>query len=593
MVSHEAFRCIHCGSTHAIAVRPSRYYVAQRNGSAAAQHLGTGACTFYNPGMSLEPTLLSLLVDRWETSAGKVALRVKRQGDFVDVTWNELQKDVLLLAAGLVRRGVQAGDRVAQVSDNRYEWIVADLAIQCAGAVHVPIHAPLTGPQIAYQVSHSESRLVLLSGESQEQKIATRMRGEVPCFGYDDGSRAVAELTADVTRQDVEDVRARRMTQVTQDSLATILSTSRTTGEPKGVMLSQRNLTTNTLGTIESFGQQETDVRLGFLPFSHIFARTCDVYTWIARGSILAIAESRETVLADCAATRPTLLNGVPYFYDKVYRYLCDQGLAEEPGSLRKLLGGNIRLCCSGGAALPDRVFDFFHEHEVPLLQGYGLSETSPVVTLSSADHFKRGCSGKPLPDVEVRIADDGEVLTRGPHVMQGYWKDQAATDALIRDGWLHTGDLGELDDEGFLRITGRKKEILVLSSGKNVAPVYLESLLTQDPLIIQALVVGDNRKHLAALIVPDPDALRAEIKRQKLLVFSRAGALAHPKVVQMYEQRIAARLADVAPHEQVRRFRILDRGFTIDSGELTPKMTLRRAVIEKNLADVLAAMYD
>ncbi|MEO8497718.1 MAG: AMP-binding protein, partial [Planctomycetota bacterium] len=247
---------------------------------------------------------------------------------------------------------------------------------------------------------------------------------------------------------------------------------------------------------------------------------------------------------------------------------------------------------CSGGAALPVHVFDFFMKHDVPLLQGYGLTESSPVITLSSEHGVKRGAVGRAIPEVEVRIAGDGEVLTRGPHVMLGYFKNQAATEEVIRDGWLHTGDIGRLDEEGYLFITGRKKELIVTSGGKNIAPVYLESLLTQDPLIAQAVVIGDDRKYLTALIVPEFALLDEEIASRGLDVSSGTDVLQHTEVLKLFEERIAARLAVVSSYEQVRKFTLLKRGFTVESGEMTPKLTLRRDSIQANCRDLIEAMY-
>ena len=404
--------------------------------------------------------------------------------------------------------------------------------------------------------------------------------------------RLWSEQTQAIDPAEGKNIEVRGVELVTPDSLATILYTSGTTGEPKGVMLSQRNLATNTLATLETFGEKPDDMRLNFLPLSHIFARTCDMNTWIARGSQLALAEARETVIADCAAIKPTLINGVPYFYDKVRRTLCEKGLADKEGALRAALGGNVRLCCSGGAALPDHVYDFYWQRGVPLLQGYGLSETSPVISVSTEEHHRRGASGRTIPDVEVRIAGDGEILTRGPHVMAGYWRNPEATAEILHDGWLSTGDLGRVDEDGFVYITGRKKEILVTAGGKNIAPVYLESLLCEDPLIVQAMVLGDGQNYLTALIVPNPDTLKAEIIARRIWVTTPQQALAHAKVQALYRERIDQRLSCVSSYEQVRRFTLLDRGFTIEHGELTPKLSLRRKEIESHFAKEIEAMY-
>lgn len=550
-----------------------------------------------------DTTLVSLFHRRVAESADSVALLVKRGGAYEPVLWHEWARSARRAAAALVQLGVQPGDRVIHVSENRYEWIVADMAIQLAQGVHVPVHAPLTGEQIAWQIADSGARFVLLSGPQQAAKLAAcsdRLPTGLEFYSFDPceatiGGRPVklfAELESSVKSNLGREVERQALLGVTPDSLATILYTSGTTGEPKGVMLTQRNLASNTLATLEAFGQEAADVRLTFLPLSHIFARTCDLYTWIAQGCQLALAESRETVVADCQAIKPTIMSGVPYFFEKLFRYLSDQGRASEPGALRALLGGRIRVCCAGGAALPDHVFDFFQRQEVPLLQGYGLTESSPVITASTLTRCKRGCVGPTIPGVEVKIASDGEILSRGSNIMQGYYKNQAATDEVLKEGWLHTGDIGELDAEGFLKITGRKKEILVTSGGKNIAPVYLESLLTEDPLISQALVVGDGRGYLAALIVPNPEPLKAEIIARQIPLRSREEALVHPAVRAIYEERINERLSKVSYYEQVRKFTLIGRGFTIESGEMTPKLSLRRKAIEANFAAEIAAMY-
>ncbi|MDX1948320.1 MAG: AMP-dependent synthetase/ligase [Pirellulaceae bacterium] len=548
-------------------------------------------------------TIVEIFCRRVDSDGPRPALGVKRAGQYHWFTWSDLAGQVAAATAALVRLGVQPGDRVAQVSENRHEWVIADLAIQMSGAIHVPIHAPLAGPQIAWQIRHSLAKVALLSGPSQAAKLAALGEdcpANVNWVAFDPCAERLAGAPIHtwsnvVSAADLaEGIAAGSMSRhrTAPESLATILYTSGTTGEPKGVMLSQHNLASNCLGTIDAFGAVEDDLRLNFLPLSHIFARTCDLYVWIAGGTRMALAESRETVIADCQAVRPTYFNGVPHFYDRVYRGLADKGVAQQPGIVKGLLGGQIRHCCSGGAALPDHLFDYFHGQGVPLLQGFGLSETSPVITVSSEQAYRRGSCGRPIRGVELRIADDGEILTRGPHVMPGYYANPAATAEVLRNGWLATGDLGRIDDGGFLYITGRKKELLATLGGKKVAPVFLEGLLTQDPLVLQALVVGDGRPCLAALVVPNPDALRAEIAARGILVASPAEALAHPAVRALYAERIAARLAGVSHYEQVRRFALLPRGFSIEAGEMTAKLSLRRKVIEEHFAAEIDALY-
>ncbi len=357
-------------------------------------------------------------------------------------------------------------------------------------------------------------------------------------------------------------------------------------------MLTNRNLTSNCHAVMEAFSVEPDDLRLSWLPLSHSFARTSDYYLWIASGGQLALAQSRDTIIADCQALHPTHLNGVPYFFDKVYRSLQEKGVADQPGVLQGLLGGRMKLCCGGGAALPDQVADYFNKHGVTLVQGYGLTESSPVISTGTLTEHRLGTVGKAIAGVEVKIAEDGEILTRGPHVMAGYWKLPKDTAQTIQDGWLHTGDLGTIED-GYIRITGRKKELIVTAGGKNIAPSYLEGLLTQDPLIAQAVVIGDAKNYLTALIVPNPDTLRAEIIKRQIPVFSPAEALAHPKVRELYAEAIKKQLADVSHAEQVQKFTLVPRGFTMETDEMTPTLKVRRNVVIKNFAAEIDKMYE
>jgi len=547
-------------------------------------------------------TLVEILLRRFADGGERDAIRICRDGQIEPVSWNRLAEDVRRAAVVLRDLGVAPGDRVAQLSENRYEWIVADLAILLLGGVHVPLHASLSPGQVAFQIGDSEARAVLASTREQLKKLS-KVRKQLPpelrVLVYDK-TRPPRGLQPDRFRDAIDAADAgnaaeieRQATQhVTSDTLATILYTSGTTGEPKGVMLSHGNLATNAQSVLSVYADERQDVRLCLLPLSHIYARTCDLYTFLAAGSILALAQRRETIMADIKLTQPTRLNAVPYFYEKVKGGLENAGAAEQPGSLRRALGERIEMCFCGGAPLPTHVFDFFESQGVPLLEGYGLTESSPVITASGADAYRRGSCGQTIPGVEVRIADDGEILTRGPHVMQGYWKQPDDTALAIEDDWLHTGDLGRVDDDGFLYITGRKKEIIVTSSGKNIAPAMIESLLAADPLVAQAVVFGDNQKYLAAIIVPEPDHLRSEMKRRRIRVWTKRQALAHPEVRELYQAVLDVRLAELSHHEQVRRFRLLGRGFTVESGELTPTLKLRRDQIARNLAQEIEELF-
>jgi long-chain acyl-CoA synthetase len=528
------------------------------------------------------------------------ALHVKRGEQFEAITWNELSADVLRAAAMFKRLGVAPGDRVVQVSENRYEWIVCDMAIQMARAIHVPIHSTLAGGQIAYQITDSGAQVVVFSTAEQAAKLAS-VDDSLPqlsaVLSYEPCHDTIARLRVsrfvdhlnDISNEEASAVERDALDHLTADELVTILYTSGTTGEPKGVMLSQRNLTSNVWATIEAHGFEDDDVRLNFLPLSHVFARTCDLYIWMAIGCQLALCESREKVLENCAEIKPTAMNGVPYFFDKVARYLIQNDLADTPGALRSVLGGNMRNCCAGGAALPDHVAELFERQGIPLLQGYGLTETSPVIAISAPHAYKIGAIGRAIPGVEVRFTDEGELLTRGPHVMMGYWNRPEETAETIRGGWLYTGDLGEQDADGYLRITGRKKEIIVTAAGKNIAPTFLEALLCEDPLIAQAIVLGDGRKFLSALVVPEWEPLLAACGAAGQ---SAEQAACNVEIVAYLQAHVDERLTAVSREEQIRKIAIVPEPFTIERGELTPTLKVRRKVIEEHYGDRIAEMY-
>lgn len=549
---------------------------------------------------STPTTLVALYAARISESGSQRALYFKRDGAYQAISWSELARDVRRAAAALVRLGVRPGDRVIHLARNRYEWIVTDVAIQLARGVQVPVHALLTGAQIAYQIVDSEAVVAIVAGPEQAAKLLPeqgRIGDQVKFVCYDACDEPLCgrpiprlrDLTAMESDEDGLRIEAEAVAAVLPEDLTTILYTSGTTGEPKGVMLSQWNLASNVLATLAAFPPVEGDLKLNWLPLSHIFARTCDLYFWIAGGTELAIGEGPEQVLANCAEVHPTVLTAVPYFYEKVMRSMTEGGRDPSAKELRDLLGGRMRFCCSGGAALPDHVARFFNEHGVELGQGYGLTESSPVISINGPGNNRIGTAGKPAPGVNVRIAPDGEILCSGPLVMQGYWRRPDATAETIRDGWLHTGDLGEFDADGYLRITGRKKELIVTAAGKNIAPVLLEALLTADPWIAQTMVIGDGRNFLTALIVPNAENLKTDLGAAWS---SLATAIEQPDVLEQFELRIRRRLADVSHYEQVCKFRLIPRPFSIESGELTPTLKLRRSVIAKHHSTEIEGMY-
>ena len=375
-------------------------------------------------------------------------------------------------------------------------------------------------------------------------------------------------------------------------SLAAIAKTSGTGSAPRFVYLSHENLTSNATAAssvskpIDEANNDE--LRLSFLPFSHLYARVCDLYTSIIRGSRLVMVENRETIFRDCQLVKPTVVNGVPYFFQKAIDLAEQQQM-----SLRELLGGSIRRCYSGGAALSPVIEQRFHDSGIPLLNGYGLTETSPVVTISTPTCHRLGTVGKPLPGVEVQFTEEGELLVRGPNVMLGYGDelgriDPATTNEVVQEGWLHTGDLGELDQDGFLKITGRKKEVIALSTGKKISPAMVEAKLAASTWFEQVALFGEGEKGLTALIVPNRERLRAEVRRQRLWVWSKRQAVRHAKIRAIYQLEIDQLLKDSPKEHRPHRFVILTRGFQQTRGEITRKLSLRREVIAKSFAKEL-----
>ncbi|MBY0524600.1 MAG: AMP-dependent synthetase/ligase [Gemmataceae bacterium] len=543
------------------------------------------------------------LVELHRTQAERLgprpALRFTQHGMYRDLSWDRYRADSLACAAALIEAGIAPGDRVGLLSENRYEWLIADLGILAAAAVNVPPHAPLTAKQIHYQLHNAGCMWLFVSTLAQFEKIRPilaelpTLRGVVlfdscPSVGLgvqtwagflQRGRRAVVQNAAELVR---------RETDLAGDSLATIMYTSGTTGNPKGVMLTHANVLSNVLATLESEPSGFDDVRLGWLPYSHIYARTLDHYLSIAAGNVLALAESVETLVTNLREIQPTHMNSVPRFYEKVLTAESAATPEETGRRLRRVFGPRMRWLCSGGAPLPVAVAEAYRAAGVLLLQGYGLTESSPVISFNRTTRHKIDSVGPPLPNVEVRIGADGEVLSRGPHIMKGYWNNPQATAEALEDGWLHTGDLGRLDEDGFLYITGRKKELLVMSSGKKVVPNHIEGLLLADPCIDQVVVSGEGRNFLTAIVVPHWDNLRRELG-----IEGRNEALCeHPAVEALLRRRIDAALTDVASWEQVKKFVVLAQPFSVAAEELTVSLKLRRSVIVQNHREELEALY-
>jgi long-chain acyl-CoA synthetase len=531
------------------------------------------------------------------------ALRYKRDGLYHDLTWQQYRADALAGAAALLEVGVRPGDRVGMLAENSADWLVIDMAVLTAGAVHVPPHAPLTARQVHFQLHDADVTWLFVSDRAQLDK-ALHIRPQLPLL------RGIVVLDRSCSGGDVvswesfrergrralprwADELARRESALGPDDLATIMYTSGTTGNPKGVMLTHGNLLSNAIASLERAGQKPGDVVLSWLPYTHIYARTVDHYTSLVSGVLLCLAESADTLVRNLDEVQPTHVASVPRFYEKVLTAVASPDPRQMQRRLRNIFGPRIDWMSSGGAPLPLPVARAYKEAGLLVLQGYGLTETSPVISFNCKEQYKLETVGRPLTGVDVRIAPDGEILTRGPHVMKGYWKNPAATAEAINDGWFHTGDLGELDADGFLKITGRKKELLVLSNGKKVVPAFLEGLIASDPCIDQAVVCGEGRNYLTALIVPHWGNVRAALAAEGA---DPGPDLANqpeaPAVVGLLERRIRAALADVSPNEQVRKFVVVPQPFSVAADEMTVSLKLRRNVVLARYACQLETLY-
>jgi len=569
-------------------------------------------------------------------ASGKDAVQIRRDGpgQWSSISARDFGFTVRCLSLGLNALGMQPGDRVAILSENRPEWATTDYAIVCAGALSVPVYPTLPADQIVALLRDCGAKIVVVSTEEQLAKIRS-IRAECPALDHvisieaeppDEPGYERWMKTVDRGRGNLEmgsTVFEARGGRISPADPCTIIYTSGTTGEPKGAVLTHGNFVSNVRACCEVVGFAPGSIALSFLPLSHVFERMLD-YAFAYRLSTSAYLGDLAVLRDALVELQPTVFGAVPRVYEKIYSavresvassgvkrrifaFAAKQGRLrlrrreqgeENPTSLgiriadrlvfaklRARLGRRFQFAVSGGAPLSRELAEFFWGAGVTIYEGYGLTETSPVISVNGPRAWRLGTVGRPVPGVEVKIAGDGEILTRGPHIMQGYFGKPAETaEAIDPDGWFRTGDVGELDD-GFLRITDRKKDVIVLSGGKKAAPQPIENALKQSPLIEIPIVIGNRRKFAAALIVPNFDAL----KRLGL----GGKALDGPEVRQAFQKEIDAYNAGKAHHEQIRAFALLDRDLTLDAGEITPTMKVKRRVIEEKFRPVIDRMYE
>jgi len=581
-------------------------------------------------------SLTDVVFSRASGQPDAVVMRRPAGGRWQDVTAAQFRGEVTALAKGLVAAGIEPGDRVALISRTRYEWTLVDYAILTAGAVTVPIYETSSTEQIQWILTDSGARAAF--AETPAHADALRQAG-VPAVADiwvidGPGGLAISPDAASVTDEQLEQRRTARKA----DDLATIIYTSGTTGRPKGCEITHRNLLSDVRNAVEGALVEVFDIAgsstLLFLPLAHSFARIIQVGC-LESGSILGHWEDTSTVAEALPEFRPTFLLAVPRVFEKVFNTAVQQasvsgakrrifdaavataidwsqavaapggggaaGLALRLrhalfdrlvyGKLRAAVGGRVSYAVSGGAPLGERLGHFFRGAGITILEGYGLTETSAAATVNRPTRNKIGTVGQPLPGVAIKIADDGEILLRGPNISPGYWRNEAATaEVLDGEGWLHSGDVGSLDDEGFLRVTGRKKELIVTAGGKNVAPAVLEDRLRASPLISQSIVVGDGRPYVAALITLDDEGVAFWRKQHQLA--ADADVTSDPALIADIQAAVDEANKAVSRAESIRRFRILPGDFTEANGYLTPSLKVRRNIVTKDFVGEIEALY-
>lgn len=590
------------------------------------------------------PDLLRRQADRHRD---RPALRYKRNDQYQSLTYADYYQRVMMAARGLRKLGTSPGERVAILSENRPGWVIADLGILSTGAVTVPVYPTNTPEQVAYVLNHAGCRLVFVSSLQQYRKLF-EIRQQVPrleaviAFERFIGERGLpvmhlyqlSELSHPIGVDELVELE-QQIDGINPDDLLSIIYTSGTTGRPKGVMLSHANVLADAwLGLKKLGGLERQETFLSFLPLSHILERTAGYYAALMTGSEVAFAESIDKVVENIVEVRPTAMVSVPRLFEKIYsriyenahqlsplkrrlfhaavttgrEYIHRRHVTGQPlgwlglkyrifdrlvfHKIRARFGGQLRFFISGGAPLDKTINEFMWIIGIPTFEGYGLTETSPAITLSCMGEIRFGSVGRALEQTEIRLLEDGELLVRGPQVMQGYFQDEPGTAETLVDGWLKTGDIARIDEEGYVYIVDRKKELIVTAGGKNIAPQPLENELKLDKYISQAFVYGDRRPYLVALLTPNLDRLIELGQDQCLDYLDIEELVSNQKVRELFAERIGLLNARLPPYESIKKFGLLPRDFSVEGGELTPTLKLRRKVIHDKYRERIDALY-
>ncbi|MEQ1642696.1 MAG: long-chain fatty acid--CoA ligase [Pyrinomonadaceae bacterium] len=572
------------------------------------------------------------------------ALNYKKDGE-----WHRISSETIVersenIALGLYSLGLRKGDRAAILAANSPEWTLADAGCQFAGVIDVPIYTTLAPDSVRYIIDDSEVKVFFLQDIETFERIKTAIADcrSLECFvlfngdSVDDRFISFADLEAAGAklRASSPELSADLKNAIEPSDIATLIYTSGTTGEPKGVMLTHRNLISNVVDASEKYAFTGVDTSLSVLPLSHVFERT-GMYVYIRYGMRVHYAESIEKVPDNLREVRPTIFIGVPRIFEKVFEgarlkaalagrvnemifdwaidvakeyatlieahkpipmsLMAKHGIADKIvfAKLREFFGGRLRFCITGGAALPDEIYLIFTGAGISIMQGYGLTETSPVVSSNNPSAVRVGTVGQPIRNVKVRIASDGEIETTGPGVMLGYYhKDEATKEAFTDDGWFRTGDIGEIDADGFLKITDRKKELFKTSGGKYIAPSPIEQLLRASRFVNQAVLVGNERKFPAALIVPNFEMLESYAKLKELDIKTPAEFCKHPRILDLFSRQIDAMTSNLGQFEKVKKFALLETELSVENGELTPTLKVKRRVVDEKYREVIDKIY-
>ena len=593
-----------------------------------------------------EKNMAGIFHNRADRYQYETCVRYKKDGRYTPISWNEMQNMVTKVGLGLISLGINSEDKVGIFSENCWQWIVADLATLSIGAADAPIYATNSGAEAAYIINDSGAKVVFVSDKEHLDSILS-IKNMISHLKYIITFDPIKTRGDDIISLDdlmhrgeaVKDksIFEKRMNAINPDNLATLIYTSGTTGQPKGVMLTHSNFHANVLQAYASHPMiNHQDESLALLPLSYSLGRTVSLYLMLHIGAVINLAESFATVLENMQETRPTLVASVPRLFEKLYSGIktkadkaaplkkklfewaltvsdraVDYLVQHKPlpptikiqydvaeavvfSKLRSTLGlDRIKVFISGGGALTTEIDRFFNGIGVPVHNGYGLTETTPVTNVNRFDVFEFGSVGPALPDTRVMIAQDGEILIKGPQVMKGYYNKPDDTKSVFtQDGWFMTGDIGEIDERGCLHITDRKKDIIVTAGGKNIAPQNIENTLVSDLFIEQSVVIGEGKKYLSALIVPNFTELSNYSNKHGISFDSPEDLVKKPEIVSFYNDKLKMLMKDYSRVEQIRRFTILPKEFSIETGELTPTLKIKRKVVSQNFAHEIEGMY-